>query len=237
MHDERNKSVRIIELIGEDEAVMGGLLRLAVEMAEQEDAAEVVKCDVSAHSPRIQETLLELGFLPAGYVPGMVFHGTGRMDVVKMMKLNVAWDLGPIELTEPSQKYYDLVAPAFEQADARRAQKTLALTTGVLAGFSPVEADLFQRACQVEQPPAGAALAADSLHIVLEGQVRQGGQTLAPGQWWGAEAILRGQAEAQPATAGRGVRVLSLSPGALAQLAERHPRLAVKLYRNLAGGH
>ena len=49
----------------------------------------------------------------------MVFHRTHRPDVVKMMKLRVKWDLGPMELTETSQEYFNLVAPMFEKATAK----------------------------------------------------------------------------------------------------------------------
>ena len=98
----------------------GGLLRRAVEQAEQEHEAEVIDCEVSAYSPRIQRTLLDLGFLPAAYIPGMVFHSTSRWDVVKMMKLNVAWDLGPIELVDSAREVFDVVTPPFVQADAQR---------------------------------------------------------------------------------------------------------------------
>lgn len=114
--EEHDKMVRLIELIGEDDAAQGTLLRLAVESAEQKYNAEVLTCDVSAESPRLQQSLLELGFLPAAYIPGMVFHRTHRPDVVKMMKLRVKWDLGPMELTEISKEYFDAVIPAFESA-------------------------------------------------------------------------------------------------------------------------
>jgi len=36
-----------------------------------------------------------------------------------MMKLRVKWDLGPIELTETSREYFDLVAPLFEKAGVK----------------------------------------------------------------------------------------------------------------------
>lgn len=114
--EEHDKTVRLIELIGEDDAAQGTLIRMAVESAEQKYNAEVLTCDVNAESPRLQQSLLELGFLPAAYIPGMVFHRTHRPDVVKMMKLRVKWDLGPMELTETSKEYFDLVAPAFEKA-------------------------------------------------------------------------------------------------------------------------
>jgi len=117
--EEHDKTVRLIELIGEDDAAQGTLLRRAVESAEQKYNAEILTCDVNAESPRLQQSLLELGFLPAAYIPGMVFHRTHRPDVVKMMKLRVKWDLGPMELTETSKEYFDLVAPAFEKATGK----------------------------------------------------------------------------------------------------------------------
>jgi hypothetical protein len=33
-----------------------------------------------------------------------------------MIKLCVPWDLGPIELTDLSREYFNVVAPMFEQA-------------------------------------------------------------------------------------------------------------------------
>lgn len=115
LYEEHDRCVRVTELIGDDDSTKGALLRIAVETAEQKYQAEVLTCDVNAEKPRLQQTLLELGFLPAAYIPGMVFHRTHRPDVVKMMKLRVPWDLGPIELTELSREYFNVVAPMFER--------------------------------------------------------------------------------------------------------------------------
>jgi hypothetical protein len=230
--DERNRSVRITELIAADEAVKGSLLRHAVEAAEQRHEAEVIKCDVSAASPRAQQTLLELGFLPAAYVSAMVFHHTARWDVVRMMKLNVPWDLGPILLTAPSQAYYDVVVPPFERANAARERKHLALASAVLAGLSRLEVEFLQTACAEALPAAGEALAANQLHIVLAGEATAGARRLGKGDFVGAGALL-GSGQREAAVAGPGARVLSLDPAGLARLSQRHPRLAVKLYQNL----
>lgn len=233
MHDAPSRNVRIIELIARDDAVKGSLLRRAVEEAEQVCEAEVIDCAVSAYSPRIQRTLLDLGFLPAAYVPGMVFHQTSRWDVVKMMKLNVAWDLGPLELTDSSREVFDVVTPAFIRADAQRARRQLALGAAVLAGLTRLEVDFVQRAGEELAPAPGTAVAADGLHIVLAGSVTAGGRTLGRGECFGAAAML-GQTGEGAAIAGDGVRLLRLTPQALAALGERHPRLGLKLYRNLA---
>ena len=237
VYDQHNKSVRLIELIAYDEAIKGSLLRQALELAEQKYAVEMIKCDVSAHSPRLQQTLLEMGFLPAAYIPGMVFHASQRVDVVKMIKLNVAWELGPIELTAPSQKYYDVVAPAFERASTQRIQKILPSDVPVLAGLSRLELEFFRMACDALAPTNEAALAPGYLYVVTAGQVRLADKAFGPGECLGAAALLEAAraAHAEP-VAGPDTQLLALSPAALHELCERYPRLGVKLYRNL-GAH
>ena len=114
LYDENNKAMRITELIGQDETVKGTLLRLAVAEAEQRYHAELVKCDVNAASPRMQRTVRELGFCPASYIPGMVFHQTHRPDVIKFLRLNVPYALGDVVFTDPSREYFEVVSPGFE---------------------------------------------------------------------------------------------------------------------------
>jgi N-acetylglutamate synthase-like GNAT family acetyltransferase len=232
VHDEHNRSVRLTELIALDEGVKGGLLRLAVDEAERRYEADIVKCDVSATSPRLQQTLYAMGFLPAAYVPGMVFHQTARWDVVRMIKLNVPWDPGHLELTEPSQEYADLVVPAFQQASAARERRRLALNVHLLNGLTPLEFEFLQHVCTETSPPAGLALSADALHMVLAGTVAAGGHRLGVGDFTGVGGLL-GSAPAEAAVAGDGAHILSLGAAGLAQLSDQHPRLAIKLYQNL----
>jgi hypothetical protein len=47
----------------------------------------LIEVDVSVHAPRMQRTLIELGFLPVAYLPALVFHEVERFDVVKMLRL------------------------------------------------------------------------------------------------------------------------------------------------------
>ncbi len=233
IYEESDANVRIIELIARDEAVKGSLLRHAVEHAEREHEVELIDCDVSAYSPRIQRTLLDLGFLPVGYVPGMVFHQTGRYDVVKMFKLNVPWDLGSIELTDSGRAVFDIVTPPFIRADAQRARKQLCLGAGVVADLSPLEVHFLECASTEVVPEPGAEIVPDALHIVLAGRVTIAGRTLERGECFGAGALV-GQRGEPPAYAGEGTRLLRLDADGLAALGERHPRLGVRLYRNLA---
>jgi len=233
LHDEPNRSLRIIELIAYDDRVKGSLLRYAVEKADHELKVDLLDCDLSAHSARIQRTFLELGFLPCAYVPGMVFHNTQRWDVVRMMKLNVPWDLGPIELTETSQAMFDVVTPAFISRETNRAHRQIGCCPSVLDGFSTVEIDFFQRACSVYAPAASSPLPADSLYVVLDGAIISGEQSLQAGTSFGADTLLLRKPSPQ-ATAQPGARLLRLTLQDFDALCERYPRLGLKLYRNLA---
>lgn len=231
--DPASQSVRIVELIASDDAVKGCLLRSAVEEAEKVHEAEVLDCDVNANNPRIQRTLLELGFLPAAYVPGMVFHNTARWDVIKMMKLNVAWDPGPIELTASSQAMFDVVMPPFIRRSEERMRRQPARSLPAFQTLSPLELDFVQQAGEEIDVPAGSSLDLDGLWVVLAGAVECSGTNYRPGEGAGALALLyrRDRSEIRAAES---VRLFHLSSAAFDGLCARHPHLGVKMYRGIA---
>jgi RimJ/RimL family protein N-acetyltransferase len=233
VYNERHESVRLIELIAPDNSVKGSLLRWAVDHAEEKYEAQVIEVDVSAYSPRLQQTLLEMGFLPTGYVPGMVFHGTTRWDIVKFAKLNVPWELGPIELTESSQEYFDLVAPAFERAAEAHERRLKALGSPLLKGITPLEVYILNRAGTVTSVEPGGSLAPETLYVVLEGAVKTGEQVVGRGGVVGADVAFGGATDAGAVAAER-ARVFALSRVELDKVVQAHPRLGIKLYQNLA---
>lgn len=231
--DPASRNLRIVELIARDEVAKGFLLRKAVEEAEQKYGAEVIDCDVSAASPRLQQTLLSLGFLPVAYVPGMVFHNTTRWDVVRMLKLNAAWELGPLELTDPAQAMFNIVTPPFIRQDEHRRRRSLIRQIPLLNGFSPLELDFFQRASTEMTAEAGRELIPDGLHILVDGEAKSSTKQFSPGDSFGALQML-GVPTAEPVYAVKNSRMLRLLPDEFQQLCERHPFLGLKLYRNLA---
>jgi GNAT superfamily N-acetyltransferase len=232
--DHASRNVRIVELIARDDAVKGFLLREAVEEAERVHDAAYIECDISAHQPRIQSTLLELGFLPAAYVPGMVFHGTARWDVVRMVKLNAAWDLGPMELSAPAQAMYDAVVPAFIRQAEQRKRHQPARTAPELRCLSPLEMDLVQSAgCEIEVP-AGTKLPVDGYFVVLSGSVELEGREIGAGHSLGSTALLR-RAEMGPLRVREDACLFYLSLSTFDALCNLQPRLGITLYRCLAG--
>ncbi|MCG3142561.1 MAG: hypothetical protein HDKAJFGB_04058 [Anaerolineae bacterium] len=233
VYNEHHASVRLVELIGQEGAVKGSLLRWAVDFAQTEYEAQVIEVDVSAYSPRLQQTLYEMGFLPTGYVPGMVFHHTARYDIVKFAKLNVPWDLGPIELTENSRRYFDLVTPAFIRAAQEHENRLRALNAPVLKKITPLELYLINRAGHVTEEPQGSALAPGTMYVVLDGSLRAGDRIVGKGQVLGA-GIAFGEMQDTGAIAAEPSRVFALTKAELDALCEAHPHLGIKLYQNLA---
>lgn len=230
---ERHESVRIVELIAQEGNVKGGLLNYAVNRAQEEYEAQVIECDVSAYSPRMQQTMMEMGFLPTSYVPGMVFHQTARYDIVKFAKLNTPWELGPFELTPASREYFDLVAPAFEQAAAEHENRLRALHSPALKNITPLEFYLLNRAGKALDVVEGAELEANTMYLVVRGAVRSGERVMGQGDVVGA-GIAFGEATDTGVVAQADARVFALSKAQLDGLCEAHPRLGIKLYQNLA---
>src|SRR5262249_48895512 len=79
---------RIFELITLHDHVIRFLLGEVERLCREKLGIGYAEVDVSAYAPRLQRTLLELGFLPAAYVPALVFHEVERLDVVKMVRLD-----------------------------------------------------------------------------------------------------------------------------------------------------
>lgn len=70
---------------------------------------EYIEIDVSAAAPRMQRTLLELGFVVAAYVPSMAFTDTKRVDVLKMIKLIAPLNTGELCMIDATKPFADEV--------------------------------------------------------------------------------------------------------------------------------
>jgi len=111
-HDSRSQIVKGVQIIGKGDELRGhlceSLLKTGVSLG-----ARIIEANVSAYNPRLQKTLLELGFRPVAYSPAMVFHRTERLDVVKMLKLNVPYQKPEMKLTERASEVVSMVEREF----------------------------------------------------------------------------------------------------------------------------
>ncbi len=97
-----DNAVRIFELIYLNERPVRYLLS-QLENRCQTWGVDYIETDVSADAPRMQKTLLELGFLPLAYVPAGVFHYVERLDVVRMARYFVPLSMDNVRLVEAMQ--------------------------------------------------------------------------------------------------------------------------------------
>ena len=245
LHDTHNDSVHVFELISRDGQVVGFLLGELMARC-RSFGVQYVDIDVSAHAPRMQRSLLSQGFLPAAYLPAMVFHDVERLDVVKMVRLMRDLDLGPLRLLPQTQAVAELVIRGFTTArivpQIAEAMRRIAL----FEGLTEDQAHRVAGVCAVQRLASGErafgqADPADALWIPLDGRciIRRDQQrlaTVAPGEVLGEVAVLLGEDHTAEAVAEETTTAAVLSRADLEELSRQRPDIAMTLYRNLAAG-
>ncbi len=246
--DPVEKAVRIFELISLDDNAIRFLLGDLEASCRRDWGVCYVEVDVSAHAPRMQRTLIELGFLPAAYVPALVFHDVERLDVVKMVRLLVPPDVPTGALTPPARSLADLVLSRFRIRSVlpriARAVRELSL----FAGLDEEQVNRLAGVCTLSTFRPGEVIfregqPGEGINLVLEGEVAIArGEPPAPvgvvtrGECLGEMSLLTGAAHSATATARTPVEAAVLGHRDLAELVRLRPDIGLHLYRNLAVG-
>lgn len=175
-HDKTEQSVRVFELISfTDQAIRFLLVELERKCREEWDV-QYIEIDVSAHSPRMQRTLLELSFLPVAYIPAMVFHEVERLDIIRMARVVHLQDLGPISLTPPMQEVADVVMKGFyTRSIIPRIAKAVA-DLPLFEGLNKEQVNQLAGACSVREFESGTQVFAQNdegneMFILLSGRI------------------------------------------------------------------
>jgi RimJ/RimL family protein N-acetyltransferase len=113
--DGPSRLVKGVELVATADEMRGHLCGSLLRAAEEELGAQVIEVNISAYDPRLQRTFALQGFRPVAYAPAMVFHGTHRLDVVKMLKLNLDYAPGEMMLTDSARALAAIVETQFGQ--------------------------------------------------------------------------------------------------------------------------
>ena len=247
VRDDHERTVRVFELICHDDRSIRFLFEQLLARCEREWGTAYVEVDVSAHAPRMQRTLLELGFLPAAYVPAMVFHDVERLDVVRMVRLFVEPEVGEVVLTPQTGAIAEVVLRNFRRQavlpQLREALDRLAL----LQGLSEEQALRVAGACTIiryapDERLFGVGDAAEQMFVVIDGViavVHPSGLSIGrvhEGEALGEVALLLGEVHGAAARAAGPVTAAALSAESLLALTRQRPDIGVALYRNLARG-
>jgi GNAT superfamily N-acetyltransferase len=245
--DPVDHAVRICELIALHDEVIRFLLADLVRVT-REKGDGLIEVDVNAHAPRMQRTLLELGFLPVAYLPALVFHDVERLDVVKMMRLSSPPKAGTEDVTPRTAALADLV---LRTCRSRIALPRIAAVVPQLPLFAGLDAEQIARlagVCRVANFVADETIfrhgdPGKELHVILQGEVAitWANSTTAVGivrrgECLGESSLLTVAPHSATATARGPVETAVLGCQDLAELIRLRPDIGLGIYRNLAIG-
>ncbi len=246
--DPVEKVVSIFELIVLDDDVIRFLLTALERLCREEWGSCYIEVDVSAYAPRMQRTLLELNFLPAAYVPALVFHEVERLDVVKMVRLLVPPDLGPLALSPQGQEFAEVVLRGFTQRTILPRIAAVMHQLALFAGLNEEQVNRVAGECTWRPFEAGTQIfpaggSDQAMYLLLDGEVTiqlEGASSpvgvVRAGECLGEMSLLTGAAHSATATARTAVEAAVLSHQALANLVRLRPDIGLLIYRNLAVG-
>jgi ribosomal protein S18 acetylase RimI-like enzyme len=245
--DPVDNAVRIFELISLHDEVIRFLLS-DLERACREKWDCLIEVDVSAHAPRMQRTLIELGFLPVAYLPALAFDEVRRVDVVKMLRLLSPPRVHTEALTPKCAAFAELVLRLFQTRSVlpRIAQAVADLS--LFAGLSSEQVTRLAGVCGVATFEPGALVFREGdeshdLYVVLQGKVEitMAGTTAALGivrcgDCLGEMSLLTSARHSASGTARSHVEAAVLRHADLAELIRLRPDIGLHIYRNLAIG-
>jgi len=244
LHDPGERSIRIFELIAASDVAIRHLFHQLLERA-RTLGVEYMEVDVNAHGPRLQRTLLELGFLPAAYVPALAFHEVERLDAVKMVYLMVPPALGEVSLIDEVRPLFDLVMAGFRTRSVLPRVADEMEKLSIVQGLSDEQARRLASVLSIREVAPGEHLfhegdRAEALYVLLEGSVEVRVSSGSPvgrvavGGTVGERAMLSESSHSASVSTPTGTVVGVLTREDFRELTARRPDIAVILYRNLA---
>jgi GNAT superfamily N-acetyltransferase len=246
--DPPEKVARVFELISRHDDVVHYLLSELERLCRREWQISYVEIDVSAYSPRMQRTLVELGFLPAAYVPALVFHEVERLDAIKMVRLLAPLDVDTAHLTPRARDIADTVLRLFK---SRSVLPRIAQAAEKLPLFGGLNAEQIRRlasVCTVSTFEPGEVIFregddSERLYVLLEGKAAItvdaiGGSVgmVSSGECLGEISLMTASRHSATAKARTVVEAAMLERRNLEELIRLRPDIGVLIYRNLATG-
>ena len=248
MVDNVEHIVRVFELISVDEQPVHFLLERLLEFCRRQCHTEYIEVDLNAHAPRMQQTLLELGFLPAAYVPALVFHNVERLDVVKFVKLLTPPEFGGIQLHDDARAVARLVTDQFRLCVVLPELTAAMPRIPLFAGMTIEQARQVASICELTQFETGNVIfrendPASRYYVILDGQVdiccgseSEKVGTIGPGESLAEGSLVAGINHSATARAATTVRAATATHASFKTLIHRRPDIGVVLFRNVARG-
>jgi GNAT superfamily N-acetyltransferase len=246
--DQVEKTLRIFELITLSERPVRFLLSEMLRTCIPLWGIEYMEVDVSAYAPRMQRTLLELGFLPAAYIPAMVFHEVERLDGIRMVRILLKPEHEGLDLLPESQAIASLVLRGFIDRNVIPKIARAVPQISLFAGMNDEQIRQVAGRCTLKTFPPGEQIireneAGEETFIVLEGEAsistgRSATQvgTVGASECLGEMSYLAHARHSATATSQTKTETAVLPHRELDNLIRLRPDIGVIIYRNLATG-
>jgi len=243
-HDVTERNIKVFEMIHLDDEVIRFLLEELETRYCGEDVASV-RIGVSAHATRMQRTLLELGFLPAAYVPAHAFDRVERVDVITFLRVLDPFDPGEPVLISPTKEIAELVLRSFERREVFPELVGAIDSIRLFEGLSDEQALRVAGVCghvtfEPEETIFAGGDTSEEMFLLIAGEVDRiepdgcSAGAARAGECLGEVAMLTGANHVLTATARGEVLAGVLRKGDLTALVRQRPDIGVVLYRNLA---
>jgi GNAT superfamily N-acetyltransferase len=247
--DPAERAVRVFELIFADEPVVRLLVRELERRCRLEWRMSYLEVDVSADAPRMQRTFVELGWVPAAYVPAMVFHEVERIDVVKMVRLLQPASIDAVAVETLTPRARAVAEVVLRQLTSHGALPRIAQAVERLplfADLSPEQIHRLARVCGFASFEAGEVMFREAdirpaMYLLLDGEVAISiaGRVVGlvrGGECVGEISLLTAGPHSATATARTRVEAAVLTRDDLTHLVDARPDIGLYIYRNLAAG-
>ena len=244
--DPIDKDMRIFELIALDDEVIHPLLTELLRLAKEELGICYIEANVSAYSPRMQRTLLELGFLPAAYVPALAFYDVERLDILKMVKLNTHLDTSHDKILPEAEKIADIVIRNFRSLDISEQILDAIDHANLFLDMNKEQQRRLASYCSIKEYGAGEELFVEgtedgTIYLVLSGEIEiiQSGSRIGKineGETVGEISALSRLSHSATAKAMSNASAVILQRNDLENLIRLRPDIGVAIYKNLAHG-
>ena len=189
-----------------------------------------------------------LGFLPAAYVPAMVFNDVERLDIVRMVRLFVPPEFSAVALTERAEAVAETVLRSFVNQRVLPEIERVVSELPLLRGLDPEQVRRLAGACHLARFGTGDAILHEgqpdpTLFILLDGEADVSRSESAhrvgvvrAGECVGEMSLLTGEPHSASVTATLAVGAAALSHEDLAGLIRARPDIGLVLFRNVAIG-
>lgn len=246
LEDTLDRCVRLVDNFGTDDSAVGMLFNQVARSAQEQFNAVYVEADVLMNAPRLLKTAEQIGFVPVAYLPAFFSNAQGSADVVKMVKLNMAYAPEPAEYSANTGRIVELIDQQLQDQRIGVAIMNLLRGLSIFAGLGEGElrkvARLFvQRLYRPGETIFARSDSGDEAYVVMRGQIEIHLEdkslpiaTVGSGQILGELAFLDGSPRVATAIANQAAILLAIKRDAFNDLVQREPRLGMVVLRNIA---